>query len=262
VSLKKILSLRKITSNAIIMKNVILPTISLLICVLCLISCNNTLLPVKIPASEPTIPKNDIVKEIPRYKENNKVYLFYKLAKQKQKQLDLVIPENGYDSLLLRLWFVYPENLHQYGEMVEIKCDSTNDIKATYTKMRIFFNPTRDFERINNHVDSIISIPMHGWTNFSNTLNRLDIVNLPTIEQIPQYNKAENGWGYDNNYMTVACEIATKNKYRFIQYNDFEKHKDIDEVARMYEFIRFLRSEFDMQEIHEGWYGKGDVIDE
>jgi len=87
-------------------------------------------------------------------------------------------------------------------------------------------------------------------------LSRLDIINLPTIEQIPQYKERVVGRGYDNNNLTVACEIATKDKYRFIQYNDFERHKEIDEVARIYEFIRFLRNEFDMQKIDEAWYGK------
>jgi len=221
-----------------------------------LVSCNNTLLPFRIPTGDPSIPQNDIVKEIPRYEENNKVYLFYKLAKQKQKQLDLVIPENGYDSLLLRLWFVYPKNLFQYGEMVEIKYNSNTEIKANYTKMKIFFNPTRDYEQINNHEDSIISTPKGGWDHFTKTLNTLNITNLPTIEHIPVYRERVSGLGYDNNYMTVAYEIATKDKYRFIQYNNFEKHKEINEVFRMYEFIRFLRSEFNMAEIDENWYGE------
>lgn len=236
-------------------KNVFL-IISIFLCLFYLVSCNNTLLPIKIATAEPDIPKNNIAKEIPRYKENNKVYLFYKLAKQKQKQLDLDIPENGYDSLLLRVWFVYPENLHQYGEMLEVKLDSNNYKRATYTKMRVFFNPTRDYEQINNHVDSIIQIPKNGWDNFSNTLQRLNITNLPTIELISQYRERVDGLGYDNNNLTVACEIATKDTYRFIQYNNFERHKDIDEVAKIYEFIRFLRSEFNMREIDEAWYGK------
>jgi len=144
------------------MKNNVISPIILIICLLNMASCNNTLLPIRVPTGEPTIPTNNIVKEIPRYEENNKVYIYYKLAKQKQKQLELVVPENGYDSLLLRLWFTYPENLYQYGEMVEIQYAANNDTKATYTKMRIFFNPTRDYEQINYHVDSTISPKMAG----------------------------------------------------------------------------------------------------
>ncbi len=238
------------------MKKNILFALSSIICLLNIVSCNNTLLPIRIPTGEPTIPQNNIIKEIPRYEENNNVYLFYKLAKQKEKQLNLDIPENGYDSLLLRLWFVYPENLHQYAEMVEIKYPSDGNIKATYTKMRIFFNPTRDYEQINYHVDSIISMPKNGWNSFTEILNRLNIIDLPTIEQIPLYKESVTGRGYDNNYLTVACEIATEKKYRFIQYNNFEKHKNINEVSRMYEFIRFIRTEFNMQKIDEAWYGE------
>ena len=85
---------------------------------------------------------------------------------------------------------------------------------------------------------------------------------IPTIEHIPQYRKRVTGYGYDNNYMTVACEIAIKDKYRFIQYNNFEEHKDIFEVGWMYEFIRFLRSEFDMEEINDAWYGESDPTDQ
>lgn len=236
------------------MRNYIVSII--LIGLLTMISCNNTILPIRIPTGDPSIPQNAIAKDIPRYDENNKVYLFYKLAKQKQKQMELIVPENGYDSLLLRLWFVYPEGLFQFGEMVEIRYSPHDSIKANYTRMRIFFNPTRDYENINYRTDSVISMPKNGWKNFSDTLRHLDIVNLPTIEHIPFYRAQVDGLGYDNNFLTVACEIATKEKYRFIQYNNFEKHKNISQVKQMYDFIRFLRNEFKMSEIDEGWYGE------
>ena len=231
----------------------------IVIAILMLISCNNTLLPVRIPTGDPKIPANDIAKDIPRYDENNKVYLYYKLAKQKQRQLKLTVPENGYDSLLLRLWFVYPQDLFQFGEMVEIKYSADGTAKANYTKMRIFFNPTRDYENVNSHRDSLITIPKGGWQNFSDTLRHLKIVDLPTIEHIPFYRSQVTGLGYDNNYMTVACEIATKDKYRFIQYNNFEEHKNISQVKQMYDFVRFLRTELGMTEIDKGWYGEGDT---
>lgn len=222
-----------------------------------LVSCNNTILPIRIPTGEPSIPQNNIVKEIPRYPQNNKVFLFYKLAKQKQKQLNLSVPENGYDNLLLRFWFTYPEGLYQYSELLEIEYPVDADPTARYTRMRIFFNPTRDYENINSHADSIITTPKSGWDKFTIDMNHLDIANLPTIEDIPKYKELAGGiYDYGNNFLTVACEIATKDKYRFIQYNNFEKYKEIEEVGNMYDFIRLLRSEFYMREITDEWYGE------
>lgn len=233
--------------------------ICLVVCIVSLfmISCNSVILPIYMPAKDPKIPENNIVKEIPRY-ENGKMFVFYKYAKQKQEQLKLTAPENGYDGLLLRFWFTYPDTFDQYAEKVEIRQNPNNEIEADYTRMSILFNPYRDKEKINSSVDTIISTPINGWDNFLDTLNRLDIVNLPTIEDIPLYIDRGGRENYGNDYLVVVCEIATKDKYRFIQYNDFEKHKDIDEVNRMFRFIRFLRSEFKMVDISDEWYGSGE----
>lgn len=49
-----------------------------------LTSCVNTIYPIRIPTKSPKIPENSIKKDIPRYP-NNKVFAFYKFAKQKQE---------------------------------------------------------------------------------------------------------------------------------------------------------------------------------
>lgn len=235
--------------------SVILVTISLFV----FISCNNTLLPVRIPAKDPKIPENNIIKEIPRYEDSkDKVFVFYKYTKQKQKQLKLTVPENGFDSLMVRVWFVYPSSLFQYGELLELNLKKDAEPIAKYTKLDIFFNPTRDYENINSHKDTLIKAPLEGWNKFINKMDSLNITQLPTIEFIPEYIQRNQGQArdYGNNFMTVAVEIATPEKYRFIQYNNFFKYKDIKEVNQMYLFIQYLREQFDMGEIDKGWFGE------
>lgn len=221
--------------------------------------CNNTILPLRIPTKDPKIPENGIEKEIPTYKNtNNKIFVYYKYTKQKQDQLKLSIPENGYDSLMLRIWFTYPSGLYQFGELLEINFQKNTEPTAKYTRMDIFFNPTRDFENINYRIDSIISIPKEGWDNFTQIIESYQITKLPTIENIPEYNlrnKESNGYDYKNNYMTVAIEVSTPTKYRFIQYNNFIKYQDIKEVGEMYSFIQYLRKNFYMNEVDPQWYG-------
>lgn len=174
--------------------------------------------------------------------------------------MELDIPENGYDSLLLRFWFTYPEGLYQYGEMLEIKFPANDAPQATLSRMRVFFNPTREYENINSHQDTIISSPKNGWDNFSNMIYRVDLKSIPTMENIPLYKERTGGYDFDNDLLTVSCEIATKDTYRFIDYNNFDKYKDIFQVGQMYEFIRNLRDEFYMHNIDDGWYGKENTV--
>ncbi len=52
--------------------------------------------------------------------------------------------------------------------------------------MKFFFNPSRRYEVINWHKDTLM-IPKCGWAAFLDTLNKFQITNLPTIEVIPKY---------------------------------------------------------------------------
>jgi hypothetical protein len=216
--------------------------------------CNNTLYPIYIPSKTPKIPDNGIAKEIPKYP-NEKLYVFYIFAKQKQEQLELSVPENGYDSLLIRMWFTYPEGYNQFAELLELRVDSNKTITARYIMLKIFFNPSRRYELVNWHWDTLL-IPKCGWSTFIDTLKLLQITKLPTIENIPKYKEVngENNLDYDNTLLTVSVELATKNEYRFYQYNNFKKYKYIDEVAKLYRFELFQRKQLGLRENDDGWY--------
>ena len=221
---------------------------------LILSGCVNTIFPIRIPTKSPDIPENSIRKNIPRYP-NNKVFAYYKFAKQKQEQLNLSIPENGYDTLLVRLWFSYPQGTYQFAEMVEFQFQSDSIPESTYSKMRIFYNHSREYEVINNHKDSTINEPLSGWSNFIDSLQYSEIADLPTIESIPKYIELSgDGVDYNNTGMTVAVEVSQKDTYRFYQYNNFEKYKQIDEVSKMYKFIKFIRKDLNMISIDPNWY--------
>jgi hypothetical protein len=217
-------------------------------------SCNNTIYPFYIPSKAPLIPENNITKDIPRYP-NGQLFTYYILAKQKQNQLKLSIPENGQDSLLIRMWFTYPEGTYQYAELVELKVDTNKIVSAKYTMLKIFFNYSRRYEVINWHWDTIMT-PKCGWTTFLDTLNTLQISKLPTMEFLPKYIEinGKDNYDYGNNLMTVSVEVATKKEYRFFQYNNFKKYIGLDEVNRMYRFERFQREQLGLRQNDDGWY--------
>lgn len=216
--------------------------------------CVNTIYPFVIPTKSPDIPVNNIEKKIPRYP-NGKVFAYYKFTKQKQKQLNLSVPENGHDSLLIRFWFSYPDGIYQNAELVEFDFKSDSIPICRYKKMRIFYNPSRIYEVINYHVDSLINQPLSGWSKFIDTLNYCKISELLTIEDIPSYILLTNdGLDYNNTSMTVSVEVGKKDSYRFYQYNNFEKYKEIDEVGKFYSFIKYIREDFNLQQIDPEWY--------
>jgi len=227
---------------------------AVLLCLIIFNSCNNTIYPIYIPAAEPDIPINNIIKDIPRY-ENHKLFTYYILSKQKQKQLKLSVPENGTDSLLIRIWYTYPQGIYQFAELVELHVDSAKTISAKYIRMRIFWNVSRRYEIINRHKDTVIT-PKSGWMSFMDTIKNLKITKLPTIEFIPKYTEinGKNNFDYPNDKLTISVEIATKKDYRFFQYCNLNKYNNIDEVNRMYRFELFMREQFPLVKIDKDWY--------
>ncbi len=99
-------------------------------------------------------------------------------------------------------------------------------------------------------------MPKCGWQAFMDTLNKFQITKLPTIEVIPKYmeRNPKNDPDYGNNLLTISVEVATKSEYRFFQYNNFKKYKDIDEVNNLYLFDLFQRKQFGLKEIEDSWY--------
>jgi len=221
---------------------------------LILTSCYNTLLPLRIPTSSPKIPDNLISKEIPRYP-NNRIFKYYKFTKQKQKQLDLSVPENGFDSLQIRLWFTYPENLYQFGELLELNFIPGQEPFVKYYKLDIFFNPTREYEVINFHKDTIIKEPKNGWVELSNKIESLKITELPTISDLKEFQDSVMLDDlFNNTSLTVVTEVSTDSSYRYFEYNNFDKYQEIKEVNNMYTFIKYIREDLSMYPIDTNWY--------
>lgn len=225
----------------------------LFLCIM-VVGCYNTLLPIRIPTRSPKIPENSIIKDIPKYP-NNKPYIYYKFTKQKQKQLNLSSPENGYDSLMFRIWFTYPEGLHQFGELLEIQFRPNQEPLAKYYRLSLFFNPTREYEVINSFKDTTIISPKSGWNSLIKIIDILKINELPTMENLSEFQEpsSQNDL-FNNTSLTVSTEVATLTKYRFFEYNNFEKYESIDEVNKIFSFIKYIRDEFYMFPIDTNWY--------
>ena len=135
------------------------------------------------------------------------------------------IPENGFDSLQFRLWFTYPENLYQFGELIELNYKKGQEPVAKYYKLDIFFNPTREYEVINRVKDTTIINPKNGWVDFTNKLMDLKIIELPTISDIKVFQDSVMLDDlFNNTSLTVVTEISTDSYYRYFEYNNFDKY--------------------------------------
>lgn len=219
-----------------------------------LMSCYNVIIPIRIPTASPTIPDNSIRKEIPRYP-NGKVFKYYKFAKQKQKQLDLSVPENGFDSLQIRMWFTYPENLYQFSELLELSFKPGKTPVAKYYKLDIFFNPTREYEVINFHKDSVIKEPKNSWLALESKIKKLKIIELPTMSDLKEFqNPKMLDDLFNNTSMVVGTEVSTDSTYRYFVYNNFDKYQYIQEVNNMFTFIKYIREDLHMYPIDTNWY--------
>lgn len=141
--------------------------------------------------------------------------------------------ENGFDSIAIRLWYIYSGPITQ---IIEIK-------KTARGWAADFYSIKRHLER--DKKDTIVSIiahrsllqPKSGWTNFLQQMSRLGIVGMRDANDIPDYN-------FPNDGNSVVMEIATKNTYNFKYYSTPNAHGHIPEVNALEDFMALIEAEF------------------
>lgn len=174
------------------------------------------------------IPESSKKLDIPKYGDEhqfkNYPYTYWNFCKQKQKQLGLEGPETAKDSLIFRMWITNPVGKRgQPHGLVEIKFDSTG-WKGKLILMRVDFNLGNLSETITDSKVIDLNPLRTDWTTVADSLTILKISELPTDDVIPGYYLENSGYG--NNSPTFSFEYATKDIYRFYQYNDIYRVAD------------------------------------
>lgn len=172
----------------------------------------------KIPASEKSI-------DIPRYSNltiKNIPFVYWHFCKQKEKQLSLSSPEQGKDSLLIRIWITNPIGKKgQPAGLIEIKKESTN-----WAGKLFLFEVNVDRRNVTETIinKKIIELEPRksNWRNLIDSLFHYKIDSLPTDDFIPNYYTGTQE-PYSNNLQTFSFEISTKTSYRFYQYNNIHR---------------------------------------
>ena len=177
----------------------------------------------------------DFIREIPQDEKGDS--FFYTIFKDASAKLKLQDIDNGFDSLMLRIW--YPERVQQY--MVQIANTSGKWEAELYIYEESYSETEAD--RIRN-VQIRKLQPKSGWAQFTDELFTLGITTLPDMESIPNY----PGIGADGNGYHV--EVATIDKYRFYSHSEIID-LDIDEAQKMVKIMNLLNYEF---EIEGNWF--------
>ncbi len=174
------------------------------------------------------IPESSKTIDIPKYGTENPFtgypYVYWHFSKQKQNQLGLASPETSHDSLLFRIWITHPTGkTNQPHVLVKVKKDTVS-WQAELILMRVDFESSTLSETITSTKRFTLNPLITDWETLADSLSKLKIATLPTDESIPGYYTTQRG--YARHTPTISFEYATKDIYRFYQYNDITRIPD------------------------------------
>lgn len=175
--------------------------------------------------------KDNFINKYGKYEAN---YLFVKNDVERTK---LNVLENGYDSITVRLWYVYFEPRTQ---VVEIRKDSKGWIAEFLTiKRQLTYNRDTIVKIIE---DTIVKNPKSGWQKFTDKLFALNITNLGSSSDIIDYDAPSDG-----EYVNI--EIATKEVYHLYNYPSPKSNLNIKEAKLLEDIMQLIEDEFGVKRI-------------
>jgi hypothetical protein len=177
-------------------------------------------------------------------------FVYWHFSKQKEKQLNLENAELSTDSLIFRVWITNPVGKRgQPHGLIEIKHNSFKWDVNLYA-MYVDFNENNLSETIVAFEKIETAPKKNNWNFIIDSLYQLKFNILPTDEVIPNYYK--NNSGYNNNLPTFSFEYATKNQYRFYQYNNAErKSSEFWQAENVLKILELLDDEFTWNDLIE-----------
>lgn len=174
--------------------------------------------------------QDGITRDIPRYI-GGSYDIFYLLAKDKQKQLGLDSLENGFHDLQIRIW--YDHSLVKERKLIIIS-NKDSIWTATIYEMQVEWDGVSETVVSKKVRDAS---PKAGWPTFSRRILELQILTLPTQDDVEGYSAGDDGTTYN-------VEVATKNSYRFYSYWEPHGYKDrFPEARNMSAILELLDKE-------------------
>jgi hypothetical protein len=164
-----------------------------------------------------------------------RINIFYRLTKQKEKQLNLDAIEDGFDSLQIRIWFEH--SFIEDRELLVIKKVNSSWVGELHF-LKVEWNDSSITETVVQHKE-LQKAPISGWENFMSKLFRLKIMSLPDISKIPGY-----GEGLVADGTSFSVEVATNKIYRFYRYWEPGDFPEYWQVKNMADIIKLIEVEF------------------
>ncbi len=173
--------------------------------------------------------KQEIIKIIPKNK-NGASYYPYKMVQKDAKRIGLISLDKGYDSLFIRLWYVYRATMQ------------VTDLKKSDGKWSAGFH-TMKFGVIEDRLDVIETnstyiSPKSDWNIFMNKLFSLNLLELPDDSELPDYKSLVNDAAF------VIVEVATKERYKIYSYGEISDHLEFPQVVKMENIMKLIEEEF------------------
>lgn len=174
-------------------------------------------------------------KEIPSYPDGQPD-LFYRLAQQKTKQLQLDTLQGGYDSLQIRIWYDF--SLINLRKLLIIKRTNSLWTATSYT-LTVDWDFRNLTETIKAKTVEEVN-PKQGWDNFLKKIFALQITALPNANKI-------NGYSFGTDGRQFNIEVATKNQYRFYGYWEPQLNREkFPQAKNMADILQLIKDEFNI----------------
>lgn len=178
------------------------------------------------------------IRDIPSYRNGKYLYSYF-LTKEYTQKAGLKILENGFDSVCIRLWYIYA-----YGpswQVVEIKRIQEKWV-AEFILLTEIVNKNDTLSNISK--TSVLKMPKSGWNIFLKNLFSKNIITLPAKAFVT---------GYELNTDTdiIAVEIATKQYYRIYDYSSLKFNLNIKEARAMADIMIMIEKEFGVERLNK-----------
>ena len=187
------------------------------------ISCTNSKKPAIIKK-----PIQEIIKIIPKNKYGGDYYA-YKMIQNDTKRAGLNFLDIGYDSIFIRLWYVYNSTI----QVTDLKKSNGNWSGEVHNMDLIDSGIKSEVA----NVKTIEVFPVSTWDIFIGKLFSLHILDLPDDSELTDYHSST-----DANFVIV--EIATKGRYKIYSYSEPYMHLEFPQATNVENIMKLIEEEF------------------
>jgi hypothetical protein len=179
--------------------------------------------------------QSSIFKDIPTNNKGEPV-LSYLMDMQKIRALNLDTLGLGFDSIQVRIWLTYGQLRKE--NLIILKNDKKK-WSGQFYDLLIDHAVNEEPVILEKKIEGIS--PKSGWPNFIKKLFDLDLMDLPSWENI-------SGYGLGLHEDSYSVEIATKNRYRYYDYvRPADRANEFPEAKKMESILQLLEEEFNFK---------------